>query len=241
VTEVAVTEVGVPVQVKRLRIGRDGIQVRLTLSDDSEYTLHIDAVTTLGLRVEAPVNEGLRAKLEDHQTRYRAREAALRLLAVRPRSRRELQDRLRRKEIPAGIIRDVLDRLVELRLLNDADFARALVRDRLRLRPKGRRALSAELARKGVAREVSDEVMDEIFAEMETSEAEVADRVAAGWLKRQPSKTRTALFEGPRSEAGAKAWRRGLGHLARKGFGGGLARTALDRALKDRAALDSSL
>mgnify|MGYP000730976576 CR=1 FL=1 len=98
-----------------------------------------------------------------------------------------------------------------LTILNDADFARALVRDRLRLRPKGRRALSAELARKGVAREVSDEVMDEIFAEMETSEAEVADRVAAGWLKRQPSKTRTALFEGPRSEAGAKAWRRGLG------------------------------
>ncbi len=221
-----------PVHLKRLRIGRDGMRTHVTLSDDSEFVLHIDGITELGIGVDDPVDDSIRARLEDLTVRYTAREAALRLLAVRPRSRRELSDRLRRKEIPALVIRDVLDRLVELGLLDDADFARALVRDRLRLRPKGRRALSAELARKGVTREIGDRVMDEVFAEMETSEVQVADQVAAGWLRRQPTKTRTALLEGLRSVDGGKAWRRGLGHLARKGFGGGIARTALERALQ---------
>lgn len=222
-----------PLHLKRLRIARDGIRAHATLSDESEFVVHIDAITELALRVDDPVSDSLRARLEDFAVRYSAREAALRLLAVRPRSRRELSDRLRQKKIPTPVIGDVLDRLIELGLLNDADFARALVRDRLRLRPKGRRALSAELAKKGVAREVGDEVMDEVFAEMETSEPEVADQVAAGWLRRQPTRTRTALMEGPRSPEGAKAWRRGLGHLARKGFGGGIARSALERALQE--------
>ena len=53
-----------------------------------------------------------------------------------------------------------------------------------------------------------DRVLEEIFDEMETSDLSLADRVAEGWVRRQSMKIRSALEEGPFTEAGAKAWRR---------------------------------
>ena len=220
-----------PVVVRLTLGGRDVERARVVLSDETEYTVALDAVLELGLRTDDPVDDQLRARLVDLDLRFRARDHALSLLARRARSRRELSDRLRRKEIPARIVARVLDRLEAGGLLDDAAFARAFIRDRLRFRPRGRRALATELRRKGVSASVIDAALDEAFAELETTDRAVADEVAEGWLRRQPAKIRAALQRGPFDEDGAKAWRRGLGHMARKGFGAGLARGALERAL----------
>jgi len=81
-----------------------------------------------------------------------AREAALRLLEVRDRSRRELSWRLRDKGFPADEIAALLERLVETGLVDDRRFAclraRALV-----LRGQGARRVEADLRARGVAAE----------------------------------------------------------------------------------------
>ncbi len=212
--------------------GPDAGRVRVLLSDDSALTLPLEVVLELGLRSGEPVDEALRARLVDHEIRFKAREIALSLLSLRARSRRELRDRLRKREIPGRILEETLDALQAAGLQSDDDYARAFVRDRLRLRPRGRRALEAELCQKGVHREVTSRILDEVFEEMETDDTTLADRVAEAWLQRQPRKIRVALEAGPFSEEGAGAWRRGLGHMARKGFGSGLARASLERALR---------
>lgn len=85
----------------------------------------------------------------------RARDAALRLLAVRERTCRELTDRLAQR----GFDRDVVDRVVaELassKLVDDARFAAELVRSELRRAPAGSALLEAKLRRKGVAPDVA--------------------------------------------------------------------------------------
>ena len=80
-----------------------------------------------------------------------AREIALRRLSVRARSRKELAQDLKSRDVPAEAAAEVLDRFAEVGLINDAAFAEEWVESR------GRRAgasrLRQELRVKGVAEE----------------------------------------------------------------------------------------
>lgn len=80
----------------------------------------------------------------------RARALCLRLLTGRPRTRTELADALHRHGIPDEVAAAVLARFADVGLIDDAVFARAWVESRHHNRGLARRALSAELKRRGV-------------------------------------------------------------------------------------------
>ena len=86
-------------------------------------------------------------------------ERALRLLSVRPRSRRELELRLRR----AGFERDEVDeeliRLEAVGLVDDDAFAREVTEHHRTSRRSGRRAVVGALVAKGVSRQVIEEAI----------------------------------------------------------------------------------
>jgi len=106
--------------------------------------------------------------------------AALRLLEVRPRTERELRDRLRRKEFAAEQIDRVIIRLRELELLDDAQFAKLWVANRQNLNPRGAQALRQELRAKGVDRQIVDAVIeDQVDADDERAACEAVARRAA--------------------------------------------------------------
>ncbi|WP_433598063.1 recombination regulator RecX [Nocardia sp. CA-135953] len=80
-----------------------------------------------------------------------AKEACLRLLAVRARSRAELAQRLAAKGFTPEITERALDRFTEIGLIDDAAFAEQWVQSRHSLSGKGKQALAQELRRKGVS------------------------------------------------------------------------------------------
>ena len=81
-------------------------------------------------------------------------EIALRYLGSRPRSRRELTDRLRRGGVPDPTIDLTLERLQEYGYADDAAFVRWWTEQRDRHAPRGRRLLESELRQRGVPRDV---------------------------------------------------------------------------------------
>jgi regulatory protein len=83
-----------------------------------------------------------------------ALDVAVRYLASRPRSRWEVERRLRRAGIEGTEITAALDRLSELGYLDDAAFARWWGEQRDRHRPRGRRMVEAELRQHGVRSDV---------------------------------------------------------------------------------------
>ncbi len=91
----------------------------------------------------------------------RLKEAALRLLAWRPRSRAELRQRLLHKGNQPAAVDRLLDELQQLGLLDDTHFASYWVEHRMQFRPKSRKELQAELRAKGVE---SSEIRDIIDA-----------------------------------------------------------------------------
>jgi regulatory protein len=79
---------------------------------------------------------------------------ALRYVAMRPRSRWEVQFYLERKKASPALIDKILNKLSVVGLLDDAKFAQAFVNDRRLLRPTSRRKLQMELRKKRVADEI---------------------------------------------------------------------------------------
>ena len=155
-----------------------------------------------------------------------ARNLCLRALTGAPKTRQQLADMLANKDIPEHAAETVLDRLTEVGLIDDAEFARAWVSSRQAGRGLARRALSAELRAKGVDPEVAAEAVEVVGDEDEREAARrLVDR-KVGAMRRLDRTTAT---------------RRLMGMLARKGYNGGLAaavvREALDGAGADDAAV----
>ena len=79
----------------------------------------------------------------------RAREIALRLLTHSPRSAAQLREGLLAREVDAEVADLVIDRYLEVGLLDDAALAATIVRTRHSERGQAGRAIRQELRRKG--------------------------------------------------------------------------------------------
>ena len=178
-------------------------------------SLAADVVLRAGLGVGDALDEAAILALRAADERARATETALAFLAYRPRSEREVRDRLRRGGFAQESIDEVITRLYEWRYLDDADFARRWVESRTGEKPRGRRLLQQELWKKGVDRETAREAIDE---------ADLDEAAAAEALAR----ARLASYAG---DDPAVVRRRLGAYLARRGYGYDVVRGALERAM----------
>jgi regulatory protein len=142
-------------------------------------------------------------------------ERALGLLAVRQRSRRELERRLVQAGFEAEAVADELERLEQVGLIDDAAFAAALVESRIGVRGESRRAVGIKLQQAGVDREVALAALDQAPGD----EQERADRLA---------ESRAARVSGLDPATG---FARVSGFLMRRGYAPAVARHAARRAL----------
>ena len=148
----------------------------------------------------------------------RARAICLRLLTGTPRTRKQLADALRKREIPEEAAEEVLSRFEEVGLINDSAFADAWVESRHHGRGLARRALAQELRTKGVDSTLIDEAVSQLPSEQE--EATARELVA-----RKLRSTRGLDRD--------KRLRRLAGMLARKGYSEGMALRVVRRALEE--------
>jgi len=144
---------------------------------------------TLGLAVGRELAPDEFRRIESDVAIGKAKDAALRLLAVRARSVSEVGDRLRRKGHTTDVIERVVGDLAAAGLLDDRAFAVMWVDERRRLRPCGEMRLRQELRTKGVAPTVIDEVLAE--ASDEVTEIDLARRAAARRVARLRAGDRT--------------------------------------------------
>ena len=100
-----------------------------------------------------------------------ARQIVLRQLAMAPRSRAELAQKLAQRGCPAEVADAVLDRMTQVGLVDDEAYAHMLVRTQQAGRGLARRALARELRTKGIEGELADEALSSITDEDERDRA----------------------------------------------------------------------
>lgn len=211
-----------PLPPKGLRV-----VVRLDRGDPLEVALEALELSRLG--VGDTLDGDARSTLLDLDADVRVREAALALLSHRARTRQELARKLRTKGFGAERVDACLRRLEEKGLLDDTAVAAALVRDRLRHRPRGEARLVSELRAKGIERTVASETIARVFADEEVTDVALAREAASAWLARRGAAVHEAL--GARSSPDRdRARRRLYGYLARRGFRGDALTAAMEHA-----------
>lgn len=147
----------------------------------------------------------------------RARAICLRLLTGTPRTRKQLADALRKREIPDEVADEVLSRFEDVGLIDDAAFAGAWVESRHHGRGLARRALARELRTKGVDAELIDEAVGRLDSEQEEA---TAQELVARKLRATRGLDRDRRL------------RRLAGMLARKGYPEGMALRVVRQALE---------
>ncbi|KPL85203.1 RecX family transcriptional regulator [Herpetosiphon geysericola] len=201
-------------------------QLELQQHDRERINLYIDSVFALGISLRTLEQQGLyKGKVlseSDWQAIAQAEEvdkaynAALVFLAARPRSSQEIRTRLRKREFPDEHIELAIEKLAQIGLVNDEAFARFWVENRQQHRPRGARAIQAELSQKGVKRDLISEVLNELTDQDE--EQERAFSVARAALRRYANEPSKMAFS-----------RKMAGMLQRRGFGFDTIKPVLDQ------------
>jgi len=141
----------------------------------------------------------------------RARHVLLFQLSRSMKTKRQLADILKKREIPDEIALPLLDRFEEVQLIDDAVFAHAYVRSRQE-QGKSARLISRELGQKGVSSEIIDQAVSEISQD---DEREMVLSLARARWERMAALDRDTRY------------RRVSGFLMRKGFASGMVSAAL--------------
>jgi regulatory protein len=191
-----------PRRKSRLSVFLDGVAA----GDISRVTARQE-----GLRVGVELPAGRLDEIVAAERRREALQAAVTMLARRPRSEREVRTRLKRRKLDPGVIDETVGRLRAARLLDDAEYARAFAESRARTSPRGRRLLERELRASGVGAEVAAEAVTGL------SDEEAAYRLASGRMR-------------PLARLDRQAFRARLaGLLQRRGFGWEVTRRTVER------------
>ncbi len=125
---------------------------RRNIFADGDFVAGVSAETLLrfGLRVGDEIAPPLIAAIEKAEELVGAKGVALRFLTVRPRTEREIRDKLREKEFGDEEIAQTIASLKASGLLDDAAFARMYIRDALAGRGAGKILLKKKLLLLGV-------------------------------------------------------------------------------------------
>jgi len=152
----------------------------------------------------------------------------LRQLSHSPKTRHQLAEALRARDVPESAATAALDRIAELGYIDDAAFARAWVESRHRSKGLSESALRRELVQRGVEPATVDEALLAIDAD---SEREAAAGLVAKKLRSMRGLDRDAKT------------RRLVGLLGRKGYPSGMAFSVVREALAsaDSAATDADV
>jgi regulatory protein len=149
-------------------------RVSVFLDGNFLFGLAAETVVTLGLRVGMEVDRARLDEIAREEQLHQARQYAFLLLSYKARTTTELKQRLARKGFSPDVQSRTLERLAELRMIDDAGYARQFAQDRVSLGHKGKWRVRGELLKRGVAKEHIEEALaaapDETAAAREVAE-----------------------------------------------------------------------
>jgi regulatory protein len=171
------------------------------------FSLSDTALLESGLHTGQDVSDAQVRELKQTSADDKLYNNALNYVAIRPRSRWEMESYLKRKGCSPALLSNILNKLSKLGLLDDLSFAGAWIANRRLLKPTSRRRLQQELRTK----RVPDEAIEQALAEDETDEAAVLQELITRKRKQAKYRDNQKLMQ----------------YLAGQGFGYGEIKDAL--------------
>ncbi len=190
---------------------RNKRRVAVFLDGNFLFGLSSETVAALGLHVGRVVDRAELDRIAHEEQLHEARQYAFLLLSYKARTTSELKQRFGRKGFSPDIVSRTLQRLSDLKMIDDAGFARRFAEDRIAIGHKGKWRIRGELLKRGVAREQIEDAL--ATAPDETAAArEVAEKYRSRNRRLAPDLLKRRLFA----------------FLARRGFSPDTIRSVID-------------
>lgn len=123
---------------------------RLNIYLDGEYAFSLSRIVAAWLQVGQSLDEEKIAKLLADDQVESTYQRALRLISIRPRTEKELEQYFTKWSVPPSVQTLIVERLRSNGWINDQQFAEQWVDNRLAFHPTSKKALRFELQQKGV-------------------------------------------------------------------------------------------
>ena len=135
---------------------------RISLFIDGEFDFSVDKETFIktDIRVGKKLTQEEYLSLKEDTQYQKAKEKAFLLLSARSYPKKSLEEKLL-KDFSEDCVEEVLERLEQLGLINDEDYARRSARDMVNLRHYGLSRVKNELRRKGIGDNEIEDALEE--------------------------------------------------------------------------------
>lgn len=125
-----------------------------------------------GFRVGGYIDEKILSVTLTDINDYKAKERALNLLSFRAHSKKELEQKLKRKSFNEVSAKIAVEKMSELGLLNDFEFAKSLANELIFRKFYSGSRVKYELSKKGIDKNIVDDILEE----MDFDEYEIAKK-----------------------------------------------------------------
>ncbi len=159
----------------------DGGRVNIYLDGKFGFGLDLENYVKLGLKVGQGLSEERIVQITNKAEFQKVLDRLLFFATLRPRSEREVKNWMVRKKVKESIKKDLIDKIRDLKLLDDLIFAKWWVGQRLSFKNKSLKDLNSELRSKGINREIIDKVLSEADVDEEKTIQNLLEKKGYRW------------------------------------------------------------
>ena len=144
-----------------LRPQRNKKRVNVYLDGRFSFGIDLENLVRLNLKIEEEYSEKEIREIIKRAEFQKTYDKLLRYSTLRPRSKREVETWFKKYKVHESLHDELFSKLKRLELLDDTKFAKWWIEQRITFRPRGKKALMAELRQKGIDRYIIDEILTE--------------------------------------------------------------------------------
>jgi regulatory protein len=198
-------------QITAVKPQKNKKRVSVYLDGKFGFGIDYESFVKLGLKVEQNLTEEKVGEIVKEAELQKTKDKLLKYATLRPRSKREIKDWMRRKKVHDSLKDDLFNTLKRLELVNDKGFANWWIDQRLQFKPRGRKALYSELMKKGIDKEIIEQALSEKDIDEEKMARKLVKDKSYKWEKYKGREKQKKIAD----------------YLARKGFNWGVIKPVL--------------
>ncbi|NLW21900.1 MAG: hypothetical protein GXY88_01375 [Tissierellia bacterium] len=144
--------------ITKIETQKNKERVNIYLDGKFAFSISTEIKYKYNLKENMEIQEDFINKILMEEEQLRANNYALSYLSYRSRSKKEIVDKLKEKGFEDWIIQNCLDYLEGYGYVNDREFAKAFMRDKINMNKYGPQRIRYELYKKGISKEIIDKV-----------------------------------------------------------------------------------
>lgn len=168
-------------EVTLLKPQKNGKRVNVYLDGVFGFGIDLDNLVLSHIKLGMVLTDEEVEKIVRKAEFQKTLDKLLKYASLRPRSEKEINDYLKRKKIHESMWEDLFGKLKHFELLDDVKFAKWWVDQRLAFKKISGKVLKLELFKKGIDKEIVDNVIEETPIDEEKMARELLEKRSYRW------------------------------------------------------------